>query len=269
MKRIAIFCVTYNTYDELDRYLRSIETSVRHSQSEVELSVFVADNTTDNIKAIDYHSDAISIKCYEFHQNYGYFGAIERMLSQTDTDPFDYIILSNVDIAMDSTAIETLCQANFAPNTGWIAPQIYSSLEHRDRNPSVMQRYSASRLRALLFLYKHPWADWLYKNTLYRRKSLHYSSPVEQTIYAGHGSFIILTREYFQRLGTIDYPVFLYGEELYLAECCRESQLKVVYCPHIRIVDSEHASTSRLASKFYYRCNREAISYILKRFYSE
>lgn len=268
MKRIAIFCVTYHTYEHLDNYLRSIEASAEQAKGSAEVTVCIADNTEKDIKKIDFQSDSLRIKCYEFHKNYGYFGAIGRMMADMDVTRFDYVVLSNVDITIAKDAIATLCQAKFSPNTGWIAPQIYSELEHRDRNPSVMHRYSRKKLQMLGLMYRFPLIDWIYRNTLYQRKKLPSSSPHEQEIYAGHGSFIILTQEYIRRAGVINYPVFLYGEELYLAERCRETGLQVVYCPHIRITDSEHASTKSLASKFYYRCNREAISYILKRFYS-
>lgn len=267
MKRIAIFCVTYNTYDELSAYLNSIEQSARQAIDVAEVSVYVADNTESAIQTIDFSSDILTVRCFNFHKNYGYFGALERMMNEIDTAQFDYVILSNVDITMDENAIKALCLFNDTENVGWIAPQIYSDLEHRDRNPSVMHRYSRSKLRLLLFMYECPLAYWLYKNTLYKRKKLQSKPTKAADIYAGHGSYIILTQAYFQRAGAIDYPVFLYGEELYLAEQCRENALKVVYYPSMRIYDKEHASTKSLDNKFYFRCNRDAIRFILNRFY--
>jgi GT2 family glycosyltransferase len=93
-------------------------------------------------------------------------------------------------------------------------------------------------------------------------------------IYAGHGSFILLTRAYFEKCGMIDYPVFLFGEELYLAEECRKHSLRVIYRPEICIYDSEHVSTSKLKKTlpfkktFYYQCNSDAIDYILANYYN-
>ena len=87
------------------------------------------------------------------------------------------------------------------------------------------------------------------------------------SVYAGHGSFIILTQAYLRRCGTIDYPVFLFCEELYLAEMCRRNGLAVVYVPHIRVNDTEHVSVGKMAHRDYCRHNLEAVSYIIRHFY--
>ena len=86
-------------------------------------------------------------------------------------------------------------------------------------------------------------------------------------IYGGHGSFIILTKMYFERCGIINYPVFLFGEEIYLAEQCRQQGLKVVYDPTIAVKDTEHASTGNMPSRFYCNCNAKALEYIMSAFY--
>jgi hypothetical protein len=107
--------------------------------------------------------------------------------------------------------------------------------------------------------------DTLYTRTFYRQKK--YESYPAGKIYAGHGSLIILTNEYFKRCGKIDYPVFLFCEEIYLAEMCQKTGLSVEYVPTIKVTDSEHASTSRMKHSFYCRCNYEAMQYIIKTFY--
>ena len=86
-------------------------------------------------------------------------------------------------------------------------------------------------------------------------------------IYSGHGAFIILTHTFFEKCPTIDYPLFLYGEELYLAETCRKLHLKVVYRPDIKILDQESVSTSKMRRRLYYRYNYEGLDYLIKTFY--
>ena len=113
--------------------------------------------------------------------------------------------------------------------------------------------------------YQFPILDTIYTRTFYRQKK--YESHPAGKIYAGHGSLIILTNEYFKRCGKIDYPVFLFCEEIYLAEMCQKTGLSVEYVPTIKVTDSEHASTSRMKHNFYCRCNYEAIQYIIKTFY--
>ena len=268
-KNIAIYCVTYNSYKELDGYYNSIKSCLPCCNN-CDVDFFVADNTEAGFKSIALEaSDHMHPHVFEYHKNMGYFGAIHQMMTETEPSKYDYVILSNVDVMAGKQALDSLCKVNSDNHVGWIAPQIYSLKEKRDLNPAIMTRYSKNRLMALRLLYKYPLLLWLYENTLYKRKKI--GSNVAKScggeIYAGHGSFIILTKEYIQQCGIINYPVFLYDEELYLAEECRSHGLKVVHEPSIVIVDIGKVSTGKMPSDFYCKCNEEGINYILNKYY--
>lgn len=269
MKRIAIFCVTYNSYRELNTYYKSLQESIAGTKS-CEVAFFVADNTDTAFQHIDLQSsENLHLHVFEYHKNMGYFGAIHQMMTETKLDNYDYVILSNVDVIVGNGAIASLCNIEQANHVGWIAPQIYSLKEKRDLNPAIMNRYTKNRLIALRLLYKYPLLLWLYEKTLYKRKKIG-SNMVKSfggDIYAGHGSFIILTKEYIQKCGIINYPIFLYDEELYLAEECRSHGLKVVHEPSIVIEDIGKVSTGKMPSDFYCKCNEEGINYILQKYY--
>ena len=139
-------------------------------------------------------------------------------------------------------------------------------LEQRDRNPQRLRRCSELRLILLQILYKFPLLFMLYYNTMYKRKKyLVVDSPKD--VYAGHGSFIILTKYYLSKVGIVNYPVFLFCEEIYLAEMCRINNLLVRYEPDLAVTDFEHISVGKIKKKEYYRLNCNAIKYIRKRFY--
>lgn len=264
MKRIAIFCVIYNSYNEYNNYIRSIEEAVRVS-GEFVVDVFVADNTTDNRQAINTTSTRLNIKVKQTKQNLGYFGGVQSLMKDVDCTRYDYVIISNVDVMMESDTLVNLIKKEPNDNVGWIAPQIYSMKENRDRNPKIVNRYSKRKLMILRLMYQYPLLHCLYNATLYKRKKI--SIHDAGYIYGGHGSFIILTKEYIKRCGKIDYPVFLFDEEIYLAEMCRMNNLLVEYDPTIKVSDIDHVSTSNMKSRFYNKCNIEAIDYILTTFY--
>jgi GT2 family glycosyltransferase len=69
------------------------------------------------------------------------------------------------------------------------------------------------------------------------------------TIYAPHGSFLIFSSEYFRAGGSLDFPCFLFGEEVYLAEVLRKLGLDVVYEPSLEVVHQEHKSTKLVKSR--------------------
>lgn len=245
MKRIAILCVSYNSDKERDKYIASINAAAKNASEKVNVDIIIANNTKDN--------------------NPGYFGAIKQLMEKNDIRKYDYCIISNVDLTIEDNFFHKLAEYDCPPDTGWIAPQIWSQAEERDRNPESVCRYSLSQIRVLKLLYKYPLLDSLYKKTFYRRKK-YVSKPAGQ-IYAGHGSFIILTNIYFEKCGIIDYPVFLYGEEIYLAERCRSAKLKVIYNPDLKVYDYEHISTSTMKRSFNYQCRYKAIQYVLNNFY--
>lgn len=268
MTRIAIYCVTYNSYECVDKFVRSVVDAAQTPATPTDVTVYIADNTAEDIKLISTKAEGIRVVVFPFHKNIGYFGAINRMMSETDYKSYDFVIISNVDIELDKCSLNKLASDYGAGNSGrigWIAPKIYSATERRDRNPKMTARYSLKKLKMLRFLFNHPVLYHLYRCTAYRRKK--YQSHEAGEIYGGHGSFIILTKMYFEKCGIINYPVFLFGEEIYLAEQCRQQGLKVVYDPTIAVKDTEHASTGNMPSRFYCNCNAKALEYIMSAFY--
>lgn len=266
MKQVAIYCVNYYSYNALNNYITSIEFAAQAAKEWVHVSVFIADNTVDKHEPIKSTSDIISIQAFPFHQNLGYFGAIHKMMEHVAPETFDFAIISNVDVIMSEHFFTDLLALQTKDDTGWIAPQIFSKLEQRDRNPKIMQRYPKRKLQILRNLFRFPLLYNLYTHTVYKSKKLVRHEPGE--IFAGHGSFIILTRNYFLKCGIINYPMFLFCEEIYLGEQCRENGLKVLYEPTIQVSDAEHASTSTFKRSKYCKLNFKAVSYILDTYYA-
>ena len=73
--KIAIYCVTYHTYQELDAYLSNIEERLQGC-TQIELSVNVCDNTEGEILPINYKPKRFTINVFGVHRNLGYFGGI-------------------------------------------------------------------------------------------------------------------------------------------------------------------------------------------------
>ncbi len=275
MKRIAIFCVTYNSYNELTNYLSSIDVASKVAVETISVDVFIADNTEKDYVVIN-NLDAFSnINCqvFPYHQNLGYFGGIQSMMKNVNLLVYDYIALTNVDLTISEDAFIKLVYLDVDNNVGWIAPAILSEKEGRDRNPSVLMRYSKLKLMMLKFKFDFPLMDFVYNRTFYKRKQIMNRKYSQMDIYAGHGSFILLTKQFFQKCGLINYPIFLFGEELYLAEECRKHSLRVVYNPSIKIYDKEHVSTGKMKRNqlfiktFYHKCNSNALGFILNKYY--
>ena len=245
MKRIAVFCVTFNSDKELEHYKASLQKAVDKTEGGVSLDIFVSQNTEKD--------------------NPGYFGGIRRAMLQTNVTAYDYAIISNVDLTVEEDFFVKLAAYDCAEDTGWIAPQIWSAQEERDRNPKIMHRYPLKALKILKTIFHYPLV-WDLKRRITSRQKKWVSHPAGE-IYGGHGSFIILTKRYFERCGVIDYPVFLFCEEIWLGEQCRKAGLKVMYVPNLVVSDAEHASTGRMKLGYYCHLNEMALDYIIRNFY--
>lgn len=270
MKKIAIYCINYNSYDELHSFLMSVDRAASLTTGSASLDVFIADNTkTEYRKNIELNGlNNVSIKIFNYNDNPGYFGAAQRMMHATDTTSYDYAIISNVDLTIEDDALQALIQTEEEKNVGWIAPSLFSAKLNRDRNPELMHRYSVRKLKLIRLMFKYPLLEMIYRRTLYKRRKINHTVKQPTRIYAGHGSLIILTKQYFKLCGIPYYPIFLFCEEIYLAEICRLNNLNVIYRPDIHIYDKEHVSIGEIHhSKSYYKYNYEAITYIINNFY--
>lgn len=262
---IAIYCVNFHSYEYLLHYLVSIDKSAEAVASRTQISVFIADNSSPT-QFVDYEPMHFTLHVVPTGKNMGYFGAIRFAMQQYDPTDFDYSILSNVDVVLSDHFFSSLLNVHTSPQRAWIAPSILSQTQHFDFNPQALNRYSYKKMRLLRLMFKYPVLLRLKQKLLHMYHDVKVSQPA--TIYAGHGSFIILTNIFFVKCGIIDYPVFLYGEEIYLAETCRKNNLLVEYAPSIKVFDIGRVSTGQIPSKTYCKYNYQAINFIIKQFYS-
>lgn len=271
-KRILIVCVNYNSYPELRNYLASIEASVAACSLPCQVDVWVADNSSEKeiVDTTLYKQISVQVKPLD---NLGYLGGAAAIINNLpNLLEYDFVIISNVDVILKHSFFDCLSyyvENGLERDVAWIAPRIYSLSERRDRNPKVRYRYSQKKLKTLLLMYRFPVLHYLYTEFIYSHRKKASDDSLRQDIYAGHGSFMIFTRSFVSAMDKISYPVFLFGEELYFAEIIRNKGLKVKYVPDIVVDDIDHVSTSKMKSRFYYNCNREALKYILKEFYEQ
>lgn len=276
-----MLCVCYNSYTEALNYLSSINSNI--NTDEVDLDLFFIDNSSD---VDDIAVNSLKLQTYNFNLNYvrsqnlGYFpstaAAVEKLAIHLDD--YDYTIVSNVDLSVSDDFFSNLKELNITDSVGAIAPTIYSKVLDVDRNPKIYKKPSFLKLNILRFLFEFSLTHLLLrlinqtrlqlrqniKSNVSTIKKLHVSSNVK--IYAGHGSFLILTRKLCASLGNLDYPVFLFGEEIYIGETCIKFGLDVVFTPELVVYDSEHVSTGLMQPSAYRKFNAKALDYILKNY---
>jgi GT2 family glycosyltransferase len=255
---VLLICVKYGSDTETAQYLESL----RKLQGQRNLQILVVDNTVG--ARVSEPATERNLTVVRSEENLGYFGGARSGLSlYLREHPLpDWVIVSNVDLMiLDSQFLDKLAAMRGRPRLGMVAPSIRSALTGRDQNPFMRTRPSAARMH----LYKWMFRSWLVLNAyelatavFHKLRTAASKRPdacaslredVSETIYAPHGSFLIFSGEYFRAGGNLDFPCFLFGEEVYLAETLRKLGLDVVYEPSLEVIHQEHKSTRLVKSR--------------------
>lgn len=260
---IYIFAVSYFGSKDIKKYLSSLV-----AQSYDKWKFIVVDNSESDeelgrltqVTKIDPRAQVLQAP-----RNLGYFGAAEWATSHENLDSFSWLIVSNTDIQLASPdALRDLIAAD-APSIGVVAPSIESQRDHRDQNPHLATRPSIAFMRRRRVLLGHPVTAQIIvlysamRSYLQVRKPKDAICPTEaQEIYAAHGSFMAFSREFFVRGGNLRHPIFLFAEEVYVAEQCLALDLKTLYVPAIRVWHVEHGQMGHFRSRAMLKYMKQA-----------
>ncbi|WP_321781997.1 hypothetical protein [Paraburkholderia sp. J94] len=195
-------------------------------------------------------------------ENLGYFGgmhfAYQQAMKAFADKEFACAIVSNTDIELvgkDFFDKLTGMLANVeGGDIGVIAPSIRSSITGTDQNPlysTKPQRKKFSLLSQVYSVYALGVAHRLLANVkrILAKAAGVRAAEQSREIYGAHGAFMIFLARYFENGLDLNYPEFLFCEEMFVAEQCRVSKLKVVYQPELQVIHREHSSTGLVPSR--------------------
>lgn len=272
MKKILISCINFNSYNELGKYLQSIDTATAFVRSNVKINVIVADNTVENYQAISTEYSNINVQVFPFHENLGYIGGATKMfeiIGEEKIKSYDYVIISNVDLTLDNNFFIELLNID-SSNIGFIAPRITTAKNNNEENPFIVKRPSSLKMWLLILMYKYPVLFALNKLKYNRKKNsraIICAETIQQDIYAGHGSIMIFTKDLVDNYFPFRYEPFMYGEEVFLAELTRLAKLKCLFSPTIRVYNIGNVSTKFLGNKRKCHMSADSFKYLHRTFW--
>ena len=239
-------------------------------------SFTIVDNASDDDEVLrQLASDNNHVHLLKPGKNLGYLGAAKAALEDWKTKNEGYpeiFILSNTDIDfLDREPYQAIFKSYKALNWAMMGPAIISTATEKHQNPYLPERPSVRKM------------NWLCKLTaspLYYRLLMAYhltkqwwlpqisDIPEKPTqVYGVHGSFLCLSQKYFEAGGTLDFPGFLFGEEIFLAETCRLKNLPVYFDPQIQVLHSEHATTGWIKSNKQLGFMHQSYRYLLAEYF--
>ena len=240
-------CLLLNASQRVDIVI--VDNSERHSVSQV-------------LKNLEKQSPRVKVAVPE--KNLGFYNGAAWALREycAANDLPEWVIVSNTDLFFeDKDFFVKLFSLYKGISVGIVAPTIISTLTGVDQNPQISVRPSARKMWFYTFIYRFYilgqayWFLSMFKNMFKSRMVLSKGGrfkrecSVVSEIYAPHGSFVILNRNFFDKNGTLQHGSFLFGETITLAEHAIRLGVKVLYDPRLKVFHKEHASFGLLRSR--------------------
>jgi len=257
---ILIICVNYNSDADTLRFVEeTLSLPVKGS-----VDIVVVDNSAsqDNGGL----QDVLKSKGPRVHYlrpgtNLGYFGAahlgFRDFLKHNDMPA--WVIVSNVDLEFPDNSLFIKLNSNtYDDKVAIIAPDIRASGSNCLQNPFMTDRPTRLRMLFYKFLSKNRVGLNAYEALSAVKCKIAGKFATQcnglkpgrkKKIYAAHGSFIIFKKLYFECGGSLEYPSFLFGEEIFVSERTRLAGLDIVFDPSLRIIHNEHLSTRHFWSR--------------------
>ena len=278
--KICIIPVCYNAQEDALRLLDSIDRAYANCTG-LDLTVILADNSTV-APAIEINPGRYLFELRQLkNENTGYFPAFNKALSSLNCQPdsYDFVIVCNVDLVLADDFFASLLAFTVGPETGVLAPGIFSDKDGRDLNPKMMRRPSLAKIQFMRLIcsnvvvfqgyHKLVRIRELIRSKSQKPGSINFSSEnksKKSNMYGAHGSFLIFTKRYFLKGANVCYPRFLFGEEGFVAEQLRMNELIIEHAPSLKIFDKEHASTSKVNMKFICSEHKKSYDYFYTNF---
>lgn len=196
--------------------------------------------------ALNYSADFIPIENKGF--GYGNNVGIEYALQHYK---FDYLILSNSDIQIENISLLNILDPH---KPVVIAPYIHLKTG-KLQNPNIPWN-NKFLIPTLHYAYKHNSKYLLLISHIYTRLSREIFRLIPALlkkdaykIFSCHGAFIIFSYEAIEKLNPVfNNDMFLYNEELYLAERCKLLNIPIYYYPNLKVLHLEGASSDAINS---------------------
>jgi GT2 family glycosyltransferase/lipopolysaccharide/colanic/teichoic acid biosynthesis glycosyltransferase len=235
MLDISVIIVNYNVRDFLDNALVSIQKALPGLKGEI----VVVDNASDDGSLEMLERKFPDVRVIANKQNLGFAKANNQALQQARGK---YLLLINPDTLVQEDTLRVMIQFfENNPDVGLTTCKILRhdgsfALSCRRSFPSPWVAFT--KLVGLAALFP--------KSKLFGKYNLTYLSPDESyEVDAVSGSFMMLRREVYERVGGLDEEYFMYGEDLDWCYRIQKAGWKIYYVPTTKIIHYHGESTKR------------------------
>jgi len=274
-EKILLIIVNYFNDDEVCSYVRSQVLPDKNT----EIEVVVVNNGSNNPVLLQDLAKAMPrVSIAEPGENSGYlkgawFG-LNYYLSSGKPFPAA-VILSNSDIVFPDPLIFHYLRLRIASG-GFdiLGPDVISSFDGEHINPYITLRMSAKKMKLIYFfsmnimLYSVFQLISMFKHWTGHKFGLSgKGSSKPHSTYGIHGSFMVFAKSFFENGGTLEYPMQLFGEEIFIGETARKLNLRTFFDPGLKVIHLAHSTTGIIKNPRNVKKLHDSYSYLIRTFY--
>ncbi len=216
----------------------------------------------EELRALSELSDRVSV--LRPGRNLGYLGGVRFALSAQPLagNELSWLIVSNPDVRLTPGFVAGIV----ATDGDVIAPTVITN--GCDVNPYMLERPRRHRFFGARVAATGRWILSLativgITRRLIPAKTRRGALTLPTPAYAPHGSIFALRSTYLSRPGSVSYPMFLFGEELWIGEQSLRYGLQVLYQPSAVAFHIGRTSTGILRSSIVTKYLRDSLRFNL------
>jgi len=238
--RVTVITVTYNSSTHIIKFLQSLTNASKYISKIVIIENASPDkNITRNIVTNFKSKSKLDIQIHVRKDNYGFAKSCNYGTLFADSNLFLFI---NPDTEINNNTIKTLINHLVSKNADIIGPKIisYDDRLHYGavRYPTMLTGIFEFSNLGKLFNYYNPHKSFYYINS---NKVTRGQDDVVVDVIGG--ACMLMKRSCFEQLGGFDETFFMYLEDVDLCLRAARVGMKIVYCPHAKILHEGGASS--------------------------
>ena len=219
---------------------------------------------------------SIETACYDPGLNLGYLnGCLYGLQRYRQSNEFKWAIICNTDITTEEGFFGKLLEVLSEEDAWCIGPDIILHSNKRKQNPFLVSRPRKSKLVKWSIAFSSYPLYSIYTGAHRIKSMLCYRTVVKsadwpttrQKVYALHGSFLICSSDCINNLYTEAKSLFMYEEELLLAEIAHKLGKPVVFEPHLSVTHNENQVTGAVPSRKKFAWHSQSMAYLLREYY--
>lgn len=238
MKKIAVVTVNYNTAEDTDSFLNSID---KIDKKGISLNIIVVDNGSKDVYKLPSHAKKQHVQLIRSEINTGFSGGYNIGMKEALKQGAEYVLIVNNDTLVDSAMLTELVKVlDSDVKIGLAVPKIYFAKGHEFHK----DRYSKDEL-GKVFWYAGGHIDWANVTSIHRGVDEvdHGQYDKTESVEFATGCCMMFKREVLEKVGLLDDKYFLYYEDADLNERIKRAGYKVYYCPKAVLVHVNAASS--------------------------